>query len=141
MASNNLTKDQQIAQLTAQLQRANANTAAAASQHYQAKASLSKLKRTHTACLNQLARAHAHIQNVHLAGEEPEKYSYDKSKIREWLMSLENAVPEETFECVLTKTRELDIAGYGTKDQQAAVSDIRPSSLGFDQMGMMGQFH
>ncbi|KAK4539521.1 hypothetical protein LTR36_010866 [Oleoguttula mirabilis] len=103
----------------------------------EAEAKLANLTTAHTACLAQLVRAHAHLQNVYLADKEPEHYSCDQSKVGKWLMNLEDAVPSKMYEYILAQTEELDKAGYGTTDQQDSVTDMRPSSMGFGGMGFM----
>lgn len=68
----------------------------------------------HNAVVNQLARAHAQLQNVYLADKEPD-VSFDVRKVGEWLIYLRNTLLTEVYEYVLKKTEELDAEGYGTK--------------------------
>lgn len=42
-------------------------------------------------------------------------YSFDASKIGEWLVYLENSVPEDAYQFMLKRSGELDKASYGMK--------------------------
>ncbi|KAK3723884.1 hypothetical protein LTR37_001368 [Vermiconidia calcicola] len=64
---------------------------------------------------------------------DPENYSFDANRIGEWLKYLESTLPSELYEFIVKRTEELDEKGYGTKDQQEGVSDIRPAG-GFENI-------
>lgn len=64
--------------------------------------------------VEQLARAHCHLQNIYLADVEPENYSKpDLFQVSEWLMSLETALGENVYAVVLDKSYKLDDKKYG----------------------------
>ncbi|KAK3723627.1 hypothetical protein LTR37_001508 [Vermiconidia calcicola] len=92
-----------------------------------------QIEAAHAICVEQLARAHAHLQNVCLADMDPESYSFDANRISEWLKCLESALPSELYEFIVKRTKELDEKGYGTKDQQEGVSDVGPAG-GFESI-------
>ncbi|KAF7192158.1 hypothetical protein HII31_06544 [Pseudocercospora fuligena] len=78
--------------------------------------------------IEELARAYCHLQNIYLADREPETYEKpDLSQVSEWLVSLEDAVGEDTNAMVLDKTEWLNNKKYAYKGVDIGITDITAS--------------
>ncbi|KXT14960.1 hypothetical protein AC579_4390 [Pseudocercospora musae] len=126
-ASIELTKDEEIKVLQGRLQKAREENERLQNQVNVLKPS-SEDDLQRAIPIEQLARAHCHLQNIYLRDRDPEKYSQpDLSQVGEWLVSLETALGEDVYAVVLDKSYKLDDKKYGYKGVEIGATDITAS--------------
>ncbi|KXS96599.1 hypothetical protein AC578_11139 [Pseudocercospora eumusae] len=115
MPSIELTKDEEIKVLQERLQKARKENEQLQHQ-VNALQSSSQDDLQRAIVIEQLARAHCHLQNIYLRDRDPEKHSQpDLSQVCEWLVSLETALGEDVYAVVLAKSYKLEVKKYGYK--------------------------